>query len=231
MLRYFFFALLILAALPCSRWPASAAPRVRIRRSRFSRTWIISRSISRSTRARFFADGRAARKPVEGTVPIGYTLPGAYLQAGARNATLQPSGFTNQPDYYNTGRMGDVYRRRIPGRSAASAFIKRGQERFNINCAICHGKDRRGQWSRQPVRSGDRRQSASTTVSKHHAGRTDLSHDHQRQEHHGRVRPDRSPSRIAGRSSPMSARCSAARAGKLADLSPEASNRTLQATK
>ena len=41
----------------------------------------------------FFSDGRAARKPVEGTVPMGFNLPGRFLQAGARNAsydTLRP---------------------------------------------------------------------------------------------------------------------------------------------
>src|SRR5258707_9507145 len=41
----------------------------------------------------FFADGSAARKPVAGTIPLGYTLPGSYLQAGAKNGTIQPTGF------------------------------------------------------------------------------------------------------------------------------------------
>lgn len=87
----------------------------------------------------FFADGRAARKPVDGTIPLGYTLPGSYLQAGARNATIQPSGFANQPDYLNTGRIGDVYGDGFP-LDVTEGLIKRGQQRFNINCAICHGK-------------------------------------------------------------------------------------------
>src|SRR5258708_33177669 len=56
----------------------------------------------------FFADGSAARRPVAGTIPLGYTLPGSFLQAGAKNGTIQPSGFTHQPKYYNTGQFGDV---------------------------------------------------------------------------------------------------------------------------
>jgi len=87
----------------------------------------------------FFADGSAARKPVVGTIPLGYTLPGAYLQAGARNATLQPSGFADQPDYNNTGVMGDVFGTGIPI-EVSEALIRRGQERFNITCAVCHGQ-------------------------------------------------------------------------------------------
>jgi mono/diheme cytochrome c family protein len=87
----------------------------------------------------FFADGRAARKPVEGTIPIGYTIPGAYLQAGAKNGTFKQEGFSNQPDYFNTGTMGDSFGDGIPA-EVTEAFVKRGQERFNINCAVCHGK-------------------------------------------------------------------------------------------
>jgi mono/diheme cytochrome c family protein len=87
----------------------------------------------------FFTDGRAARKMVEGTIPLGYTMPGAYLQAGAKNGTLTPTGFSNQPDYYNTGKFGDVYGDGFP-LDVTEALITRGEQRFNINCAVCHGK-------------------------------------------------------------------------------------------
>ena len=87
----------------------------------------------------FFADGRAARKPVDGTIPLGYTLPGSFLQAGARNATIQPSGFANEPNYFNTGRIGEFYGDGFPI-DVTEALIKRGQERFNIHCVVCHGK-------------------------------------------------------------------------------------------
>ena len=87
----------------------------------------------------FYSDGSAGRKPVAGTIPIGYTLPGAFLQATAKNGTLQPQGFTDEPNYYNTGKFGDVYGDGFPV-DVTEALVKRGQERFNINCAVCHGK-------------------------------------------------------------------------------------------
>ena len=87
----------------------------------------------------FFADGQGSRKPVDGTVPMGYTLAGRYLQTGARNGVLGPSGFTNRPDYFNTGKMGDAYGDGIPI-EVNDRLIDRGEERYNINCSICHGR-------------------------------------------------------------------------------------------
>jgi mono/diheme cytochrome c family protein len=89
-------------------------------------------------RSNFFSDGRAARKPVEGTVPMGYTLPGRFLQAGARNATFDTVGFANLNTYASTGRIGENYGDGIPV-DVTPELITRGQERFEINCAICHG--------------------------------------------------------------------------------------------
>src|ERR1700726_2425374 len=56
----------------------------------------------------FFADGRAARPPVDGTIPIGYDIPGHPFQnAGAPNDINSPLGeFSAGTDYYNTGKMG-----------------------------------------------------------------------------------------------------------------------------
>ena len=89
----------------------------------------------------FFADGRAARKPVEGTVPLGFNLKGRYLQAAARNSGLS-AGFTNLPDYAGTGRIGAFYGDGIPPEmlKQSDRFIDRGEERYNINCAVCHGR-------------------------------------------------------------------------------------------
>ncbi len=88
----------------------------------------------------FYADTRAARAPVPGTVPLGYTVPDAFLSTGANNNKLdqEPGAFSDAPDYYNTGRMGDVYGDGIPLK-VDHALLARGQERFNINCAVCHG--------------------------------------------------------------------------------------------
>lgn len=89
----------------------------------------------------FFADGRAGREPVPGTVPIGYELKGGYFQAPARNGTFSPAGFANQPNYFNTGRFGDVYGDGFPTEvKLDAAFLQRGHERYDINCAPCHGR-------------------------------------------------------------------------------------------
>lgn len=90
----------------------------------------------------FFADGRADRPPVPGTVPLGYTLDGAYAATGASNnrAVAGGTGFANGTDYYSTGQMGDVWGNGIPF-EVTEAVMKRGQQRFNINCAVCHGED------------------------------------------------------------------------------------------
>lgn len=85
----------------------------------------------------FFQDSRAAREPVPGTIPLGYTLENRYYQTGANN-TSNASGFTDQPDYRNTGKIGDVYGDGIP-LEVNEALIERGEQRFNINCAVCHG--------------------------------------------------------------------------------------------
>ena len=88
----------------------------------------------------FFADNRAARTPIAGTVPLGYVLPGSYYTTGAnnnKNATVV-GGFTNSPEYFTSGRIGDVYGSGIPV-PVTPELLARGQERFNINCAVCHG--------------------------------------------------------------------------------------------
>ncbi|HEX4086897.1 MAG TPA: cytochrome c [Chthoniobacteraceae bacterium] len=89
----------------------------------------------------FFADGRAARAPIPGTVPIGYNLPHSFLSTGANNNAANdqhPAGFSDAPNYYNTGRIGDVYGDGIPLK-VTREVLDRGRQRFNINCAVCHG--------------------------------------------------------------------------------------------
>ena len=93
----------------------------------------------------FFADGRGARIPVAGTVPIGYEMPkaasapnpGAPVVAAEINA--QPKfGFSGGTDYYNTGKMGANWGTGLPV-PVDGYFMERGKQRFNINCAVCHG--------------------------------------------------------------------------------------------
>ena len=92
-------------------------------------------------RSTFFNDSRAARQPIPGTVPIGFNLEGRYFQTEGNNLVDGMGGFANQPDYYNTGRIGDVYGDGIPEQLAARGrtLLTRGQQRYNIYCAVCHG--------------------------------------------------------------------------------------------
>jgi mono/diheme cytochrome c family protein len=85
----------------------------------------------------FFADGVGARPPVPGTIPQGLamaTKPAADL---AREAA---GGFSNDLSYYHTGRFGDYWGDGLPEELVVNeALLRRGAERYNIYCAVCHG--------------------------------------------------------------------------------------------
>lgn len=93
----------------------------------------------------FFADGRGARVPVAGTVPIGYEMPKAGSEPApgaapvAAEINAQPHfGFSGGTDYFNTGKMGTNWGTGIPV-PVNPLLMERGKQRFNINCAVCHG--------------------------------------------------------------------------------------------
>jgi len=90
----------------------------------------------------FFADGRGPRLPVAGTVPIGYEMPKPQTtetQASAVGPWSHPNAsFSVGTDYYNTGKMGDHWGTGIPLETTRE-LMERGQQRFNITCAMCHG--------------------------------------------------------------------------------------------
>jgi mono/diheme cytochrome c family protein len=65
----------------------------------------------------FFADQRAARPPIPGTIPTHVPLENEYLY---------------------TGRLGNTWGDGIPV-PINEALLARGQERFDIHCAVCHG--------------------------------------------------------------------------------------------
>ena len=65
----------------------------------------------------FFADGRGARMPIEGTIP---------LKANVEN------------EYFTTGKMGANWGDGLPV-ELTLATLKRGQDRYTINCQVCHG--------------------------------------------------------------------------------------------
>lgn len=91
----------------------------------------------------FYADGRGARDPVHGTVPVGYAPPVTKKQEeAAKGATM--SGpyevvlFTGKENYANTGKNGTNWGNGIPF-TATLATLERGRERYQIQCAVCHG--------------------------------------------------------------------------------------------
>lgn len=71
--------------------------------------------------SRFFADGRADRAPVPGTIPASV-----------------PVGENASDSYYATGLINGNFGDGIPV-PVDMKLLKRGQERYTINCAVCHG--------------------------------------------------------------------------------------------
>lgn len=98
----------------------------------------------------FFADDRGSRVPVAGTVPIGYEMPSVEMEpnpgtpaAANNNPAPQRIAFSGSTDYFNTGRMGANWGTGVP-MAVTPQFMQRGQQRFNINCAVCHGPNAAG---------------------------------------------------------------------------------------
>lgn len=96
----------------------------------------------------FFADGRGPRLPIADTVPIGYEIPKPQQKtpAGVPSAVNAPRpetagnriAFSGGTDYYNTGKMGNNWGTGIPI-PVTEQLMQRGQQRFNVNCSVCHG--------------------------------------------------------------------------------------------
>lgn len=93
----------------------------------------------------FFGDNRGSRVPVAGTVPIGYDMPLPTTKAGPEAAPVPPGmehqtgiAFSAGTDYPNTGKMGANWGTGIP-LEVTPQLMARGEQRFNINCAVCHG--------------------------------------------------------------------------------------------
>lgn len=88
----------------------------------------------------FFADGKEQRAPVPGTVPRGYSNPGVAYSTSASNSRVvqTPAGFSGNLSYADTGMIGEQWGAGIP-LELDMEVMERGRERYNINCAICHG--------------------------------------------------------------------------------------------
>ena len=93
--------------------------------------------VKTQTTSGFFSDGMSARKPVTGTVPRGFEPDGSG-----------PS-FGNSTSYLDTGAIDGTYGNGMPkalklNDDNIAAFIRRGEERYNISCMPCHGESGNG---------------------------------------------------------------------------------------
>jgi mono/diheme cytochrome c family protein len=94
----------------------------------------------------FFADGRGAREPIEGTVPMGYTQPTALAvstNGAVMGGAYEEVIFAGKEDYANTGKDGTNWGNGLPF-TATLATLERGHERYQIQCAVCHGATGQG---------------------------------------------------------------------------------------
>jgi mono/diheme cytochrome c family protein len=78
-----------------------------------------------------FADGRAMRLPIAGTIRRGGLQEDDHF---FRGFTKTPSASTGKRDV----KFFDTLPAQLP---LTEPLLKRGQERFNIYCAVCHGAD------------------------------------------------------------------------------------------
>lgn len=150
MLRYFFvgFSLLVLLLVSMTGlrgWKSKHPP------IELFPDMVRQEKYKAQTESSFYADGRSARKHVKGTVPFGYAVPQNKADSKSSNGEapllqnvmdhLSPYEniqFSASPNYVATGRMGNQWGTGIPFEVTA-AIMKRGRERYTINCAVCHG--------------------------------------------------------------------------------------------
>ena len=93
----------------------------------------------------FFADGVGSRQPVTGTHPRGFIADGETELGG-----IPEYEFGGGTGYYATGVIDDYYSSGMPeelglNEDNVEAFLRRGQEMFDVNCMPCHGKSGNGQ--------------------------------------------------------------------------------------
>ncbi len=138
-MKYFFLAYAIIAALVIGLMPmrGSKSPDAPIR---LFPDMDEQDKLKAQKPSDFFADGQGARQPVPGTQPLGFNPEGAAVIGG-----VPEPEFGGGSGYYATGGIDGYYANGMPeelGLTADNviAFLRRGEEAFNVNCAICHGK-------------------------------------------------------------------------------------------
>ena len=89
----------------------------------------------------FFEDGQGSRKPIDGTVPMGYEFP----HAGNEKELSTSLDYARGDTYYETGLFGDYYGKGFPENLEFSPeFLARGKQRYQITCTPCHGESGNG---------------------------------------------------------------------------------------
>jgi len=92
----------------------------------------------------FFGDGLSARHPVEGTIPRGYLRTDTALFTGKKNKAVTGSAATPTPS--TTEQNAQAGANAYPDDVETFPFpitedtVKRGQQRYDIFCSVCHGK-------------------------------------------------------------------------------------------
>jgi mono/diheme cytochrome c family protein len=88
----------------------------------------------------FFSDGQGSRQPVTETAPRGFQADGQTNLGG-----IPEYEFSGGTGYYYTGHIGDYFGTGMPEELKLTAensveLLKRGEERYNVYCGVCHGK-------------------------------------------------------------------------------------------
>jgi len=140
MLKYFFsiFALLVILVITVAgfRGQKSQKPPIELFPDMDHQP-----KVKAQVESNFYADNRGARKPVDGTVPIGYAMPQHKAVSGSTGESESPYKqvhYSSSNSYQDTGKMGANWGTGIPY-DITPEFIARGQDRFNISCQVCHG--------------------------------------------------------------------------------------------
>lgn len=86
--------------------------------------------------SKFFADGRADRPQIPGTVPYGRGVGGSDS-----GAIVHDAGFLRADDVHFAGKNPDgSFHQGFPADvEVTEAFVRRGQNRYSIYCQPCHG--------------------------------------------------------------------------------------------
>lgn len=93
-------------------------------------------------RSRFFSDGLSARSPVEGTIPRGGLRDNVAFHTGRENnvfVAIIPEEAYHALYRRSPLRFPESYEK-TSSEDRRLGLLQRGQERFNIHCAVCHGR-------------------------------------------------------------------------------------------